>query len=189
MAPPAPPTAGTAAGSTPALPVDHLPVPVSGPAPVPVEPPVPTVAPAVAVPSPGPALDLPSLSASFSHALTPGDGEYSVSVSMHPPELGEVRALLSLRGDILQVVLTPHQELGHATLATALPALRDHLASGGLQVDVSLGHPGSDAGPDQGPTSGSAGRAGPGHDGPSRVREPDVTPVATTSDTRIHVVL
>lgn len=166
-------------------------VQLAGPATVPPTPPIATAVPVGSSPASGPGLDVQTLSATFSHALAQGDGEYSVAVSMHPPELGEVRALLSLRGDILQVVLTPHQEVGHGALATALPTLRDHLASSGLQVDVSLGQPGPDSGRDQGPAPRSTvnpehGRSDPSHRAPidDTTTSPDPDP-----DARIHVVL
>ena len=170
----------------PAFPADHLAAQVPGIS-LPSEAPLVTSSPSVPSPGSGAGPDLEALATSFTRTLAPGDGDYSVSVSMHPPELGEVRALLSLRGDILQVVLTPHQEIGHDALATALPALREQLASGGLHVDVSLGQPDTGQGEDRGPATGPTTDAELEDAAP---RPPaDGTTTAIGPDARIHLVL
>lgn len=182
----APGTGGTPSGQILRIAGDQL----VGPAPVPPAPTVPVAPPvASAATAATAAPDLQALSASFSRVLVQGDGDYSVSVSMHPPELGEVRALLSLRGDVLQVVLTAHQEVGHGALAAVLPELRDQLSTGGLHVDVSLGQPDAQAGGDRG----SAGRpTDPGRDRTDPDPAPTPTAPAPTpvdADARIHLVL
>jgi hypothetical protein len=91
-------------------------------------------------------LDIGDLAASISRPLAAGSGDYSVQVSLHPPELGQVRALLSLQGDVLHVTLTPEHASGFDALADALPALHDQLAGGGVEVHVSLGQPGEHPG-------------------------------------------
>jgi hypothetical protein len=185
--PPTPAPDGIALLHLPALPAD----PLAGPVPVPPAPAVPAEAllPPASSPGGAPGPDLQALSSSFTRTLAPGNGDYSVSVSMFPPELGQVRALLSLRGDILQVVLTPHQEIGHDALAAALPALRDQLASGGLHVDVSLGQPGSDTGEERGPASRPAAHADQVHADPSPRPTTASAPMADGPDARIHLVL
>ena len=88
-------------------------------------------------------LDTAGLATSISGALSRGSGSYNVVLNLHPPELGQVQATLSLRGDQLQVDLSPEHAAGHDALESALPALREHLAQGGVEVDVTLGDPGT----------------------------------------------
>jgi flagellar hook-length control protein FliK len=136
-----------------------------------------------------PALDIGDLAASISRPLAGGNGEYSVQVSLHPPELGEVRALLSLQGDVLHVTLTPEHPSGFDALSDAMPALREQLAGGGVEVNVTLGQPGD--------TQGEEGRrpSDPGSSAttPSGDANPPVTPSAFSMNSgspgRIHLVL
>jgi Flagellar hook-length control protein FliK len=136
-----------------------------------------------------PTVDIGDLATSISRPLAGGNGDYSVQVSLHPPELGEVRALLSLQGDVLHVTLTPEHASGFEALSEALPALHEQMAGGGLQVNVTLGQPGD--------TQGEEGQR-PAHSGPSaNATSDDATPVAppaafaSSSDGpgRIHLVL
>jgi flagellar hook-length control protein FliK len=120
-----------------------------------------------------PTVDINDLAASISRPLAGGNGEYSVQVSLHPPELGEVRALLSLQGDVLHVTLTPEHASGLDALADAMPALHEQLAGGGLEVNVTLGQPGD--------AQGDEGR-GPGYPRPRATDTPDdATPAVTPS--------
>jgi flagellar hook-length control protein FliK len=136
-----------------------------------------------------PTLDIGDLAASISRPLAGGSGEYSVQVSLHPPELGEVRALLSLQGDVLHVTLTPEHPSGFDALSDAMPALREQLAGGGVEVNVTLGQPGD--------TQGEEGRrpADPGSSvtAPSADATPAVMPAAFSANSgsagRIHLVL
>ena len=91
-------------------------------------------------------VDTPGLAAMITRPLAKGNGEYSVTVSLHPPQLGEVRALVSVKGDTLQVTITPDKQIGHAALEASLSDLREQLSQHGGQVDVQLGQPGSDGG-------------------------------------------
>ena len=93
-------------------------------------------------------LDISDLAASISRPLAGGNGDYSVQVSLHPPELGEVRALLSLQGDVLHVTLTPEHPSGFDALSDAMPTLHEQLAGGGVEVHVTLGQPGDPEGGD-----------------------------------------
>jgi Flagellar hook-length control protein FliK len=88
-------------------------------------------------------LDTAGLATSISGALSRGSGSYNVVLNLHPPELGQVQATLSLRGDQLQVDLSPEHAAARDALENALPALREHLAQGGVEVDVTLGDPGT----------------------------------------------
>ncbi len=140
--------------------------------------------------SSGLVLDAPGLAASISQVLDGGNGDYSVLLSMHPPELGEVQARLSLRGDLLQVYLSPEHPAAHDALEGALSTLREQLSQGGVDVDVTLGDPG--ARPDGAPAGGSprngpdTGRQSPDTAGSSPVASP--TPPPGGGD-RLHLVL
>jgi flagellar hook-length control protein FliK len=136
-----------------------------------------------------PNVDVDDLAASISRPLAGGNGDYSVQVSLHPPELGEVRALLSLQGDVLHVTLTPEHASGFEALSDALPALHEQMAGGGLEVNVTLGQPGDSQGEDgQRPA-----RSGPPASVPSDDATPASAPTAFTSSSdgpgRIHLVL
>jgi hypothetical protein len=134
-------------------------------------------------------VDVSDLAASISRPLAGGSGDYSVQVSLHPPELGQVRALLSLQGDVLHVTLTPEHSGGFDALSDAMPALHEQLAGGGVEVHVTLGQPGDPEGGD--------GRGG-AEDGLARTAAsdnapPDVPvvaiPISTAGPGRIHLVL
>jgi flagellar hook-length control protein FliK len=107
------------------------------------------------------ALDVDDLSGSISRPLSDGNGTYTVTVALHPPELGHVQAVMSLEGNDLVVSLTAQTQTGHDALASASEALKNQLARGGVNVNVTLRDPGSQAGADERyrpPTSpGSAG--------------------------------
>ncbi len=134
------------------------------------------------------ALDVSGLAASISRPLAEGNGEYSVSVSLHPPQLGEVRALLSLRGDMLEVTLTPEAAAGHEALDRALPALREQLSTDGLQVSVSLGDPRGE-GDQRGPAAGNGTVHDPGSGPPTPVPTTDRSTRSPVGNGRIHLVL
>ena len=51
-------------------------------------------------------LDVDGLSGSISRPLSDGNGTYTVTVALHPPELGHVQAVMSLDGNDLSVSLT-----------------------------------------------------------------------------------
>jgi flagellar hook-length control protein FliK len=104
-------------------------------------------------------LDSTGLATNISGVLSRGSGNYNVVLNLHPPELGQVQARISLRGDLLQVDLSPEHAAAHDALESALPALRDHLAQAGVEVDVTLGDPGA---AHQGATAGE--RSGQGSD-------------------------
>jgi hypothetical protein len=134
-------------------------------------------------------VDISDLAASISRPLAGGSGDYSVQVSLHPPELGEVRALLSLQGDVLHVTLTPDHSTGFDALSDAMPALHEQLAGGGVEVHVTLGQPGDPEGGD-GRAAAEAGRAAkaPSDDAPPAVSGSPI-PIGTGGPGRIHLVL
>jgi flagellar hook-length control protein FliK len=95
------------------------------------------------------ALDVDDLSASISRPLTDGNGTYTVTVALHPPELGHLQAVLSLDGNDLSVSLAAQTQTGHDAMANATEALRNQLARGGVYVNVTLRDPGSQPGGDE----------------------------------------
>lgn len=136
-----------------------------------------------------PGLDIGDLAASISRPLAAGSGDYSVQVSLHPPELGQVRALLSLQGDVLHVTLTPEHSSGFDALSDALPTLHDQLAGGGVEVHVSLGQPGEQHGGDAqaGAEAGSA--ATTPSDDTGRTLALSAVPTGSGDPGRIHLIL
>jgi flagellar hook-length control protein FliK len=98
------------------------------------------------VPESSEALDVETLSGSISRPLSEGNGTYSVTVALHPPELGHLQAVMSLDGNELQVSLTAQTQTGHDALAGATDALKNQLARGGVNVNVTLRDPGSQSG-------------------------------------------
>jgi flagellar hook-length control protein FliK len=107
-------------------------------------------------------LDVDDLSTSISRPLSDGNGTYTVTVALHPPELGHLQAVLSLDGNDLSVSLAAQTQTGHDAVANAAEALKNQLARGGINVNVTLRDPGSQAGGDERyrpPTS--TGTAGP----------------------------
>lgn len=99
----------------------------------------------------GSALDVSGLSSVISRPLSQGNGTYTVTLAMHPAELGHVQAVMSLTGNELRVSLTPHTDHGHAALTAAATELKNELARGGVNVTIDLRHP-------QSPMSGDGGR-------------------------------
>jgi flagellar hook-length control protein FliK len=91
-------------------------------------------------------LDVDGLSGSISRPLSDGNGTYTVTVALHPPELGHVQAVVSLDGNDLSVALTAQTQTGHDALANAADALKNQLARGGVNVNVTLRDPGSQGG-------------------------------------------
>lgn len=86
-------------------------------------------------------LDVSGLSSAISRPLSDGNGTYSVSLAMHPIELGHVQAVMTLSGGELQVSLTAHTEHGHAALAASMNDLKNELARGGVNVTIDLRNP------------------------------------------------
>ncbi len=137
----------------------------------------------------GASLDVSDLAASISRPLAGGSGDYSVQVSLHPPELGEVRALLSLQGDVLHVTLTPEHSSGFEALSDAMPALHEQLAGGGVEVNVTLGHPGDPQGGAGWGAADSRPTGGASSDGAKPAATPASSPMTDADPGRIHLVL
>jgi flagellar hook-length control protein FliK len=133
------------------------------------------------------ALDVDDLTASISRPLTDGNGTYTVTVALHPPELGHVQAVLSLDGNDLSVSLAAQTQTGHDAMANAAEALKNQLARGGVNVNVTLRDPGSQAGGEERyrpPTSGGLA------DALTTESAPSGTPVSSgLVSGQIHLVL
>jgi flagellar hook-length control protein FliK len=137
----------------------------------------------------GASVDVSDLAASISRPLAGGSGDYSVQVSLHPPELGQVRALLSLQGDVLHVTLTPEHANGFEALSDAMPSLHDQLAGGGVEVNVTLGQPGDPPG-GAGRGAADSGPAGSASsNGATPAATPSASPITDADPGRIHLVL
>ena len=112
-----------------------------------------------------------------------------MQVSLHPPELGQVRALLSLQGDVLHVTLTPEHASGFDALSDALPTLHDQLAGGGVEVHVSLGQPGDQSGGDGGATTQAGSVATTPSDDMRQSTSLPAVPTTSADPGRIHLIL
>jgi flagellar hook-length control protein FliK len=131
-------------------------------------------------------LDVDGLSGSISRPLSDGDGTYTVTVALHPAELGHLQAVMSLVGNDLQVSLTAQTQTGHDALANATEALKDQLGRGGVNVNVTLRDPGSSSGGEERYRPPSTARAGSLMTGSSTAESPVPSgPVAG----QIHLVL
>lgn len=89
-------------------------------------------------------LNINALAGSISGALLDANGTYTVTLAMHPSELGHVQAVMSLNGTELHVALNAQSATGHQALANALENLKSELSQGGMNVNVSLRDPSSD---------------------------------------------
>jgi flagellar hook-length control protein FliK len=137
----------------------------------------------------GATIDIGGLASSITRPLAAGAGDYSVQVSLHPPELGEVRALLSLQGDVLHVTLTPEHATGFEALSDAMPALHDQLAGGGVEVNVTLGQPGSSPGEENGRKGDAGATDGASSDDATSAAVVSTLPLGSGDPGRLHLVL
>ncbi len=141
-------------------------------------------------------LDTAGLATTISGVLSRGSGTYNVVLNLHPPELGQVQARLSLRGDLLQVDLSPEHATAHDALESALPDLREQLAQRGVEVDVTLGDPGAaQQGAPTGEQAGqNSGRSGETEGNLSDSSQPSASATAAAAPPpghadRLHLVL
>lgn len=84
------------------------------------------------------AINIGALAQAISRPINEGNGGYSVQVTMHPAELGHLQAIVTLRGNDLQVSITPQTQLGREALASTAHTLKEELSRGGLNVNVTL---------------------------------------------------
>jgi flagellar hook-length control protein FliK len=67
------------------------------------------------------------------------DGDYTMSLQLHPAELGDVTVQVAVRAGVLSVVLQADDAAGHDALQGAMPDLHHQLRIDGMRVgDVSL---------------------------------------------------
>ena len=105
-----------------------------------------TLAPANSVSAPPTSpVNLKFLSEVISRPLSNGNGTYTVVIALHPSELGQLHAVVSLERDELRVFITPQTQAGHTAMSTNVDALKAQLAQGGMSVNVTLRDPGSHA--------------------------------------------
>ncbi|MHB1599762.1 MAG: flagellar hook-length control protein FliK [Acidimicrobiales bacterium] len=89
-------------------------------------------------------------------------GTQSVTIALHPADLGTVQATLVLRDGTLTVRLVASTSAGTAALHAALPDLQSGLTANGERSSVLLGDPGSQGGSQpQGHPGGSSSHASP----------------------------
>ncbi|MCU1490778.1 MAG: Collagen alpha-2(I) chain [Acidimicrobiaceae bacterium] len=79
------------------------------------------------------------LAASVSRLVAAGDGNHSVRVDLHPPELGHVQATVTVHGDDVRVLVSAANPAGHEALARHLGELRQALDDTGAgKLSLSL---------------------------------------------------
>lgn len=101
-------------------------------------------------------LDIDGLATSISRPLANGNGTYTVTVALHPPDLGHVQADVSLDGNGLQVSINPQNAAGHEAIVKSADVLRDQLSQGGMNVNVTVRDPGHQGGGDDANSSNTA---------------------------------
>ena len=81
-------------------------------------------------------LDATTLASVLTRPLSESDGTYSLTLAMHPHDLGRVGATVSMSGNEIQVTLVPQSLAAHATLANSIDSLRHELGRDGATVTV-----------------------------------------------------
>ncbi len=129
-------------------------------------------------------LDVKALSEAISRPLVDGNGSHTIVVAMHPADLGQLEAVVSVDRTALQVSLAPQTQTGHLALAHAMDALKSQLAQSGMNVNVTLRDPGSQPGNEPRQYSNeSPGAPEVGNDGTSS------RPLVSSVAGQIHLVL
>jgi flagellar hook-length control protein FliK len=107
--------------------------------------PVPTVAPTagLAASRPPSTTDVPGVAGQLVDVLSPprptAGGTYTVTIALHPDELGEVRATVTAGDDQVTVRLVASTGDGDDALRQALPQLHAGLSAGGQRTTVTVG--------------------------------------------------
>jgi len=130
-------------------------------------------------------LDVGRMAGAISRPFVSGNGIYTVTVAMHPAELGQLQAVMSLDGNNLRVSITPQTRVGHEALVNAVDTLKNELARGGVNVNVTLRDPGFQSGGDGRDRTNVPRGESPAPENPVRLLPP--APVLTTG--QIHLVL
>gem|GEM_PF-4593211 len=94
-----------------------------------------------------------------------GDGSYTVTVDLHPPSLGSVRATVVAGAGQVSVQLVPSTPEGASALRLALPELQSSLSANGQQAQVTLGAVSAGAAAAGGGSPGGASASGGGASG------------------------
>lgn len=84
------------------------------------------------------AIDLNNLVASISRPLSAGDGNYSLSITLHPADLGHLDAVVTLDKGNLNVSILAQSQIAHHAISNSLHELKQTLQSSGLNVNVTL---------------------------------------------------
>lgn len=129
-------------------------------------------------------LDVGTLSGAVLRQVSAGYGNHALLVAMHPAELGHVEAVVALSHGGLQVSLTPQTDAGHSALSGSLAALRNQLSQGGMSVNVTLRHPGSQPGSYSNPQSFQPTQEVEASPGSGRAAD-----VVSSTSGKIHLVL
>jgi hypothetical protein len=121
---------------------------------MPAAPPTATTLPVVRPPS---TTDMPGVAGQLVDVLSPprptAGGTYTVTIALHPDELGEVRATVTAGEDQVTVRLVAATGDGDDALRQALSQLHADLSIGGQRTTVTVGGRGDDA-----PTGWTAGQ-------------------------------
>gem|GEM_PF-4395281 len=111
-----------------------------------------------------------------------GQGTYTVTIALHPDELGEVRATVTAGEDQVMVRLMASTGDGDEALRQALPQLHAGLSTGGQRTSVTVGGQGDGGGArwttGRAATDDGAGRGPDGPGGPALSVLGDTVPLA-----------
>jgi flagellar hook-length control protein FliK len=108
-----------------------------------------------------------------------------VRIAMHPADLGHLQAVVTLRGNDLQVSLTPQTQQGRDVLTNAVHTLKEELSRGGVNVNVTLHDPGFQSrGEDRPPNPAARGEILP-HEETTLQPLPSPVPSANQIDLRL----
>jgi hypothetical protein len=130
-------------------------------------------------------LNVGELAGAISRPMNEGNGAYTVRIAMHPADLGHLQAVVTLRGNDLQVSLTPQTQQGRDALTNAVHTLKEELSRGGVNVNVTLHDPGFQSrGEDRPPNPAARGEILP-HEETTLQPLPSPVPSANQIDLRL----
>lgn len=103
-------------------------------------------------------LDVGGLANAISRPLDEARGGYTVTIAMHPLELGHLQAVVTLHGADLHVSIAAQTQVGHEALINVVETLKTELSRGGVNVNLTLQDPGSQPRGDDRPPGGAVPR-------------------------------